>query len=449
MVPDVASPLAKHLWQPAIRWQLLLLALLWGGELWAQTVFRFETYGGEKIRVSFRDSLYETVLDTLGTAYIQVPDSQLADYATVYGPRSLHTFYLLPGTRQEVYKPLNVAVRFGGAGKVINDYLNSGYFQSRKPDYGKSGAAFVEDWKTYRAELYAHLDSMSLPENFVRMERKRLYYLACGMLLAYPSRHTSSVALDTAYYRLLEEVMKEDAEAVGLAEYLHAFKLWVQLPAEGEPDAVEPTERLRGTMHRIRQRVADHRLADYLVHTCLCEHIRYNGAEGIDEFVGLHREAVAHPARQAQFARLYQQYTRLAKGRPAPDFRLTDIDGRQVTLSDFAGSYVYIDVWATWCIPCCRELPFFHQLEEKFKDSPIRFVSISIDTDESAWRKKVAAERLTGILLHADRHSTFGSDYQVRYVPRFLLIDPEGKIVDANMSRPSDPQTLERLENCK
>ena len=103
-----------------------------------------------------------------------------------------------------------------------------------------------------------------------------------------------------------------------------------------------------------------------------------------------------------------------------------------------------IDVWASWCIPCCKEMPKLQVLEKEFAEKPIAFVSISIDENENAWKRKVQEEALKGIQLHAGK-SNFKRLYQITLVPRFILITPDGKIENANMTRPSDAQTREIL----
>ena len=132
-------------------------------------------------------------------------------------------------------------------------------------------------------------------------------------------------------------------------------------------------------------------------------------------------------------------------GKPAPDLINKNPEGKEIKLSDLKGNYVYIDVWATWCGPCCRELPAFHKLKEEFKDKPICFVSISIDADEAAWRAKIEKDSLDGIQLRVNEEDTFKKDYKISWIPRFLLIDREGKVLDANMTRPSDTKTIEKL----
>lgn len=67
------------------------------------------------------------------------------------------------------------------------------------------------------------------------------------------------------------------------------------------------------------------------------------------------------------------------------------IDGKQVELSSLLkGKFSYIDVWATWCGPCCAEIPHLERLVEKYKDNDnVQFISISVDADRKAWENKL------------------------------------------------------------
>ena len=214
---------------------------------------------------------------------------------------------------------------------------------------------------------------------------------------------------------------------------------------EKKTETGKPLDKLKCELDYICNHIKDEELAGYLVDESMSGYIRYFGSEGMEAFLPLYREKVKDEKQKAAFFRSYEQYTRLEKGRKAPHFSLLDKDGNRKNLSDWLGNYVYIDVWATWCGPCCRELPAFHKLKEEFKDKPICFVSISIDADEAAWRAKIEKDSLDGIQLRVNEEDTFKKDYKISWIPRFLLIDREGKVLDANMTRPSDTKTIEKL----
>ncbi|MDU8887129.1 TlpA disulfide reductase family protein [Yeosuana sp. MJ-SS3] len=148
------------------------------------------------------------------------------------------------------------------------------------------------------------------------------------------------------------------------------------------------------------------------------------------------------------------------QGMPSPSFEnYENHKGGTTSLSDLKGKYVYIDVWATWCGPCKREIPSLKKVEEDYKDKNIAFVSISVDAPKrhsgsadkahEAWKKMVAEKELGGVQLIADKDydSDFMKAYQVNSIPRFLLIDPEGNIVSGDAPRPSSDRLIELFDS--
>ena len=127
-------------------------------------------------------------------------------------------------------------------------------------------------------------------------------------------------------------------------------------------------------------------------------------------------------------------------GKEIPDFAYRDINGKMVSFSSFRGKYVYVDMWATWCRPCC---------EEKFHGKNICFVSLSCDKNLEAWKKKVTNDKMGGVQLNCEGDPKFMEFFGVDGIPHFILIDPQGRVVNPHMSRPSQEiteETLKRLE---
>ncbi|OBQ55571.1 TlpA family protein disulfide reductase [Tamlana sp. s12] len=142
------------------------------------------------------------------------------------------------------------------------------------------------------------------------------------------------------------------------------------------------------------------------------------------------------------------------KGQPSPVFtNYTNHAGGTTSLSDFKGKFVYIDVWATWCAPCIKEIPSLKKVEQQYHDKNIVFISISVDVEKKydAWREMVLSEELSGVQLLADDgfRSEFIDDYKINAIPRFILIGPDGTIVDRNAPRPSDPKLINLFTELK
>ena len=151
---------------------------------------------------------------------------------------------------------------------------------------------------------------------------------------------------------------------------------------------------------------------------------------------------------ESNYETMHETLARLGKGKASPVFAgYENFKGGKTSLTDLKGKYVYIDVWATWCAPCKAEIPFLKALEKEFVGKNIQFVSISVDKPEAhdTWEKMVADEQLGGEQLFADNNfeSQFILDYGINAIPRFILIDTEGNIVEADAPRPSDPKIKE------
>ena len=143
-------------------------------------------------------------------------------------------------------------------------------------------------------------------------------------------------------------------------------------------------------------------------------------------------------------------FDHLVKGKPSPRFsNYENFNGGTTSLKDFTGKYVYIDIWATWCGPCKIEIPHLKKIEAEYKGKNIAFVSISVDRteDKEKWRKMVKDESLGGIQLFDSKnfYSDFIKGYEIKGIPRFILIDPDGNIVDADAPRPSFRFTVKQL----
>lgn len=135
----------------------------------------------------------------------------------------------------------------------------------------------------------------------------------------------------------------------------------------------------------------------------------------------------------------------------APEFDYLNHAGGNVKLSDLKGKYVYIDVWATWCGPCRAEIPSLKKVEEQYDGKNIEFVSISVDVlkDFEKWKTFVTDKALGGTQLFADKDwkSDFVRAFNINSIPRFLLIGPDGIVIDSNAARPSDVKLIEKLDS--
>ncbi len=143
---------------------------------------------------------------------------------------------------------------------------------------------------------------------------------------------------------------------------------------------------------------------------------------------------------------------KLKAGKPFPALpTLTDLNDKEVKYEQLPlkGKLLFIDIWATYCPDCRKELPALEALQEDYKVEPITFVSISVDRDKEAWKTMVKEKKLSGIHLYASPEikELFKKLYDLRSIPRYMLVDKEGNIISINAPMPSKGTALESLIN--
>lgn len=144
-----------------------------------------------------------------------------------------------------------------------------------------------------------------------------------------------------------------------------------------------------------------------------------------------------------ELQKIYDENANILPGHPAPDFSGSTIDGRPVSLREFKGNVVYVDLWATWCGPCIEEIPYAKNLQKAFKGDSIVFLNVSVDQDSAAWKRMLAKEKSwLGTHMIVDRHEVelIVRNYKVIGYPKYLLIDKMGKIVSTNALPPSSSE---------
>lgn len=136
---------------------------------------------------------------------------------------------------------------------------------------------------------------------------------------------------------------------------------------------------------------------------------------------------------------------------PSFDFNYENHKGGNTTLADLKGKLVYIEIWATWCGPCLQEQPALTQLIKDYKEKNIEFVSISIDikNDYTKWRDMVVKNKVGGVQLIADKslQSDFMKAFSVGLIPRTILLDENGNIINPHAPRPSATETRAYLDS--
>lgn len=406
------------------------------------------------VSVITQDSVYEVCLDSALSAGFRISEKQEADYAAFRYHGITVPIYIEPGKSFEIFLKIedwNADVRFTGAGARKSEYLNHKVIRDFYPDYNTDETGILRALGEGEEKLLGILDSMHFEPLFTSREKKRIHYLVYAYLTAYPSYQVYQLKNEEykpsdKFYDQLKLLIPEEEQLLEMPEYQRAIMNLLQTFGQRGLQERSEWRYLENQLNYIEKNINSQLIKDFLMDKIATRYVEKNGTDHLEEIVRFYRNSVKAPDKNLKFDELCQKWLKLVKGQPSPVFKCRDIDGKEVSLTDLAGKYVYIDIWATWCRPCRNELPYLEQLIRKYKNRNISFVSLSCDQDKKAWEKVVRNEQLEGIQLYSGKKDDFINAYVVRSIPRFILLDKEGNIIEADMTRPSDPGTAKILD---
>lgn len=394
---------------------------------------------------------------TDGKATVQL-DGMDALYANVYYGEKFKVVYLQKGDEMNISFDAhdfdNTFTVKGGNEKAV-DYLNKIQLTALPNE------AYAQPWSEFKAAVDKKMASMkrllkarkfAADDKFLKMEEGRITYFYANMMLMYPVSHTyltqdTTMVLGKEYYDAIRQYVKEDEDLADIDEYRNFMIETAHIFDEAGKDIRQYYPKVLAEMSYIGENIQSDKVRESLIHFLAFTYVEGNGVENITDLQNLYYTYVTSPRLNAIFKRACAKWDKAAVGRPSPMFKGVDVNGKEMTLRDFRGKYVYIDMWATWCGPCQKELPFLKKLEEKYKGRNIVFVGLSIDQDKAKWADRVKSGALSGNQLYIGKGTKFQSDYRISGIPRFILLDPNGRIVNPDMTRPSSEDTEKILNS--
>ena len=133
------------------------------------------------------------------------------------------------------------------------------------------------------------------------------------------------------------------------------------------------------------------------------------------------------------------------KGHDAPDFVLTDLQGRSVKLSDLRGKAVVLNFWATWCPPCKEEIPWFVDLQKRYGEQGLQIVGVSMDDDgDQKSVAKFAAENSINYPILLGKENVAAQYGGIDYLPTTFYIDRSGVVLDRVFGQPGTRDEIEQ-----
>lgn len=410
----------------------------------------------DKVNVIVENQDHFFSLDKAGRATKTIYISK-ATYANVYAKNKVFTIYLQPNKDLDIsfddidrYNRVFLYCDDGG----INSYLatedNVVRAKIVRPQR-YSGKDYLKRINEVISNKREYLKSKNLPRDFVDIEKERIAYKTIEDIFYYPVYrkffYKNKVEKhDEPYNRFIDSMFVEKPELFQLNSYTRFIVRYVEkitqenIRNKGKEVASHLLDRKELTLSKIRYAVdsiSNQKVSDYVVYTFAKSYINQYGLEGNQEIVDLFRKNVRESDYKKEFKELIKRFERMRKGEYAPGFTFNDKDGNPISLKDYKGKYVLINIWSTWNYSCKREIFKLSNMQEEYKGRNITFINISIEENKNAWKRYLERRNLKGIHIYAGHHHEFFDDYIISGLPRFVLIDKEGKIITSQAPLPS------------
>lgn len=426
-----------------------------------------DNYNGEIVSIvpiNDYDSRDTLPVDASGNFSYVPANEELQEYVlSVYGfaPYS-NLIYLGAGDQAEVNFTLSpdktMEVRYAGDRVAENEYLRAfDAFQNSGMSYAPemkalSFSAYQAKFNEKERELQALLDKVADSDLKKQLAREQhLAFQNCcldyGYILSSRSEQGGE-ASDSDFTAFVNSIDVNNPDECN--QYMMwAIITWYQdndpeyKKENWELDYLERLDRL------VSNPVQKNAFATYRAEAAISASL----GKSLEKVMACYNRICTDDSMRQRVNEQYQEYVRvysnLMPGKVAPDFELISDKGETVRLSDLYGQYLFIDVWATWCGGCVMEIPYMEKLQEHFaNDKRIKLISISWDYTQEVWLDYLKKRPATWAQYIVDKKNMdfMKKEYRMTFIPRFLLLDPEGRIISIEFTRPSDPECVQMLE---
>lgn len=352
------------------------------------------------------------------------------------------------------------SIAFSGKGSAASSYLltkaltrNQLLGEDVAAVYSIEETAFKSKFTEVKNTLMSILDAaQGLSETFKSREKRNINYGYLVSLSKYEDYHGYYTKKED--FKVSQDFLSEMPNITFVSaedyKYCDDYKILLSLYFEKQASLMAKSEGIADDLALLKTyaKIQEPSIKNSLLFAAANEGITYSN--DLQEYYKVFMGASSSDEHKKIITGLYEELKKIGKGVSSPKFsNYENFAGGTTSLDDLKGKFVYIDVWATWCGPCKAEIPFLQKMESAYHAKNIAFVSISVDKAKShdKWKEMVANGKMGGIQLFADNDfdSQFIKDYLINAIPRFILIDPQGKIISANAPRPYDESGLTSL----
>lgn len=380
-------------------------------------------------------------------------------YRFIDGQSNYHTVFVAPNDTVIIQYDGKKA-RFGGLYAKANEFINTHIFNARTPEnitpYSTEWVKCNEDTLS---KLYSELEASDLPDSFIHIQK--LYYQNIWLQQRMNVKTMKlfghgNANLEKGYFDFLKNLYYTDAEYAYIPNWFSVMSsTFEEMERQGyidtTPDSYMVKYAERITSPSLRSHYLTELLQFILNKGYSDDYLMY--MESVERFICEDSDKARMPQLKTQFEQMKLVNKNVLRGMELSPFTANDLQGKSYRSTDFKGKLLIIDFWFTGCVPCRAEMPYFDKLSMKYKDQPVQFLSVSLDTGNqlmAKWREMIMAHKGDTKVLFLNLPNGFKNSFtqkmNIHSVPRIMLIDQQGNIIDAYAKRPSDPKLQKQID---
>ena len=388
-------------------------------------------------RTSYTDSL-----DSEATFEIEFELDAPSYMNFIHGKEST-AMYVRPGDSIRVnINPSEFDETIKYKGSKASSFLAAKYLLEDNLDLRELYSLEEPDFLTTVSQASAQMNGLldSVGEGTFKTEQKRVISLQwASKKLSYKKYYTNlgngEIELSVNYFKFMEDIDINDPSFLEDNNSYNFLKTYVSSNVSTDFD-----HELLSNFDFIARTFNSQTTKDKIAYDLLKDFIKNEVLEDGDVIMEAYKSLQSDSIKYNELNDLRIEMATFSPGRPAFDFTYPNVNGDSISLSDFVGSLVYVDVWATWCGPCKREIPHLLELEKEYHGKNIIFLSVSVDEekDYDTWKNMLVEKEMGGVQLFASGWSKIAKDYKINGIPRFMLFDSNGNIINVRAPRPSN-----------
>lgn len=388
------------------------------------------------------------------------PLKRPAYYYYVDGKSNFHTVFLTPGSVTRIVENAD-GVTFEGDNADIDRYMHQNTpFVKVPTDIEPYSMEWVDYQRKEMERKVEALKASGLPAEFIKLHTLYYRYSYLQQLMVSPETarmfQGKEIDLPKNYYDDVFACRYEDADLLFYPKWFTVMRKDLEL--REQQGIIRPD--YRNFIARYAECIANDEVKSAFLLRYLELTLKAGYAEDFHAYLKQARDAVKQPSAdylprlgelEKQYNDLRAKVSGMTRGNAMPAFTGVDVNGKSHSSADYAGKVWVLDFWFSGCIPCKAEMPYMEKLAEELKGEDIRFFALSLDSGNQlmkAWTDLVKEKKGEEVQLNIPQgfKSELAQHFGIRSVPRIIVVDKEGKIVDAFARRPSDPKLRQLLQ---